>query len=53
MTKENRTGANHVSMFFKELQKKSKPLTPAEQAAEKLAWKAQELNVDYFDRVIR
>tara|TARA_X000001382_G_scaffold100612_1_gene75223 strand:+ start:175 stop:336 length:162 start_codon:yes stop_codon:yes gene_type:complete len=53
MTKENRTGANHVGLLFKELQKKLKPQTPAEQAAERQAWKAQELKVDHFDRVIR
>ena len=53
MTKENRTGANHLSMLFKELKKKSKPLSQAEQAAEIAAWQAQELKVDYFDRVVK
>ena len=53
MTKPNRTGANHVSMIFKELQKKSKPLTQQELAAEIAAWKEQELKVDHADRVIK
>ena len=53
MTKPNRTGANHVGMICNALKKKQKPLTPAELEAEKLAWKAQELKVDYMDRVVR
>jgi len=53
MTKPNRTGANHVGMLCKELKKKSRPPSQAEQTAEKLAWKAQELKVDYMDRVVR
>ncbi len=53
MTKPNRTGANHVGMICNELRKKSKPLTAAEQEAERQAWKAQELKVDQSDRVVR
>lgn len=53
MSITKRTGANHVAMIFKELQKKSKPLSQAEQAAERAAWEAQELKVDHSDRVIR
>ena len=53
MTRENRTGANHVSMLFKEMQKKQVPLTLAELAAEKAAWREQELKVDHADRIIK
>ena len=53
MSITKRTGANHVAMIFKELQKKSKPLSPAEQEAEKAAWKAQELKLDHMDRVVK
>mgnify|MGYP003115446030 CR=1 FL=1 len=53
MSITKRTGANHVAMIFKELQKKQVPLTQAELAAEKAAWKEQELKVDHFDKVIR
>jgi len=48
-----RTGANQVAMLFKELQKKQVPLTPAELAAERAAWKEQELKVDHADRIIK
>jgi len=53
MTKPNRTGANHVSLLCKELKRKAKPLTPKQIEAEKAAWKAQELKVDHFDRVVK
>ena len=51
--KNDRTGVNTISMDFKK-QKKETPLpTPKEISAERLAWKAQELIVDHFDKVIR
>ena len=53
MSITKRTGANHVALLCKELKRKQKPLTPAQQAAERAAWKAQELKVDHFDKVIR
>ena len=49
----DRTGVNTISMDFKN-QRKATPLpTPKEISAERLAWKAQELKVDDFDKVIR
>jgi hypothetical protein len=53
MGHSNKTGANPVSQICKALMKKAKPLTQQELAAEKAAWKAQELKVDHFDRVIK
>ena len=53
MVESMRTGANQVAMLFKELKKKQVPLTAVELAAEKAAWKEQELKVDHADRVIK
>ena len=35
------------------MKKKQVPLTPAELAAEKAAWREQELKVDHADRIIK
>ena len=53
MGHSNKTGANPVSQICKELIKKSRPLTQQELAVEITAWKAQELKVDHFDRIIK
>ena len=53
MVESIRTGANHAAMLFKELKKKQVPLTAAELAAERAAWREQELKVDHADRVIK
>jgi|TARA_R100000455_G_C6154967_1_gene42590 hypothetical protein len=53
MVESFRTGAMYLSMIYKEMKKKQVPLTPAELAAEKAAWKEQELKVDHADRIIK
>ena len=51
--KNDRTGANTISMEFKKQKKAAIPVTSDELLAERLAWKAQELIVDHNDRVVR
>ena len=50
---DKRVGSNDVGVLCRQLKKNSKRLTPEELLAEQAAWKAQELKVDYDDKVIR